>query len=104
MAARRSGESPEWPVYYFGSDTTGEKAYEEFFTADEQVDLTSHHALGVILNASRRSISEIDAMLSALAARFDAADTTKADIVETMKSFLGNFNHEEKGRNLDSRM
>jgi FlaA1/EpsC-like NDP-sugar epimerase len=104
MAARRSDDTRNYPVYYFGSDTTGEKAYEEFFTANEQVDLTTHQALGVIHNAPRRSVPEIDAFFSALSGRFGDAATTKADIVDTIKSFLPNFSHEEKGRNLDSKM
>lgn len=32
------------------------------------------------------------------------ADTTKAEIVAIMKDFLHNFDHEEKGLYLDSKM
>src|SRR6056297_431151 len=50
-ARRRSEELIEqgkWPCYFFNSDTTGEKPFEEFFTPDEKVDLERFSALGVI--------------------------------------------------------
>ncbi len=35
-------------MYYFESDTSGEKPVEEFFTDDERVDLERFSALGVV--------------------------------------------------------
>jgi len=104
MAKNRSDTDLNYPVFYFGSDTTGEKAYEEFYTDSEDVDLFSFHALGIIKNVPKRPISDIDSLFSKLAQLFQNANTSKADIVKTMKAFLINFNHEEKGKNLDSRM
>ena len=104
MAKNRSETDPNYPVFYFGSDTTGEKAYEEFFTDSEDVDLSSFHALGIVKNAPRRPMSEIDLLFSTLTQLFQNPNTSKSDIVEAMKSFLVNFNHEEKGKNLDSKM
>jgi FlaA1/EpsC-like NDP-sugar epimerase len=104
MAKNRSEMDKNYPVFYFGSDTTGEKAYEEFFTDSENVDLSTFHALGVIKNAPKRPISEIDTLFSTLTQLFENTNTTKANIVEAMKAFLVNFDHEEKGKNLDSKM
>jgi FlaA1/EpsC-like NDP-sugar epimerase len=104
MAKKRLETDTNYPVFYFGSDTTGEKAYEEFFTASEEVDLSNFHALGVIKNAPKRPMAEIDALFSALTQLFQSTNATKSDIVEAMKTFLLNFNHEEKGKNLDSKM
>ncbi|MCL2335465.1 MAG: UDP-N-acetylglucosamine 4,6-dehydratase [Endomicrobia bacterium] len=104
MAKNRSETEINYPVYYFGSDTTGEKAYEEFFTDSEEVDLSEFHALGVIKNAPKRPMSEIDSLFSSLTQLFQNPSASKSDIVEAMKAFLINFNHEEKGKNLDSKM
>jgi FlaA1/EpsC-like NDP-sugar epimerase len=93
-----------YPVYYFGSDTTGEKVYEEFFTDLEEVDFSCFHTLGVIKNVPKRPMSEIDSFFTTLTKLFQNPSTVKSDIVEVMKTFLINFNHEEKGKNLDSKM
>ena len=40
----------EWPCYFFRSDTTGEKDFEEFFTANEVLDMEQFKSIGVIKN------------------------------------------------------
>ncbi|MEG1759911.1 MAG: polysaccharide biosynthesis protein [Alistipes sp.] len=104
LAAARAETSREYPVYYFTSETTGEKEYEEFFTEGEQVSLNEFRALGVVKNAVKRPLAEIDTLFSDLNDLFHASQTTKADIVRVMKAFLVNFDHVEKGKNLDSKM
>tara|TARA_R110001592_G_scaffold246740_1_gene508706 strand:- start:19366 stop:20568 length:1203 start_codon:yes stop_codon:yes gene_type:complete len=94
----------KYPVYYSNSDTTGEKAYEEFYTEAEEVDLERHGSLGVVINLKPREIFEIDVLLKQLKQAFDNLDTTKADIVKIMKDFLVNFDHKEVGKSLDSKM
>ena len=93
-----------WPVYYFKSDTTGEKAYEEFFTSAEHLNLERFHSLGVIDSVKLRPFNELEAFLSKLTAVHNDINATKTDIVAVMKGFLPNFEHEEKGRSLDSKM
>lgn len=102
-AARADGDTT-YPVYYFNSDTTGEKPYEEFFTDDEEVDMNEFSSLGVVKNGSRRDVKEIDELFVDLSAAFARESTSKADIVTIMKKFLVNFDHVEKGKNLDSKM
>ena len=96
--------SKEYPVHYFGSDTTGEKPYEEFFTNEETVAMDRYEALGVVTSVEARPISEIDELFSKLNKVFENRDSTKADIVFVMKDFLPFFDHIEKGKNLDSKM
>lgn len=98
------GGSKNYPVIYSGSDTTGEKPYEEFFTDTETTDMKRHSALGVVTSVTPRSIAEIDLLFEQLQLLFNKADRSKADIVEVMKMFLKNFDHQEKGKNLDSKM
>lgn len=94
----------KYPVFYSGSNTTGEKPYEEFFTEQEATDLQRHCALGVITSVVPRPIGEIDALFGQLEAVFAKPVTEKAEIVAVMKSFLKNFDHQELGHNLDEKM
>ena len=103
FAQQMTYDSAEYPVVYFKSDTTGEKAYEEFFVPGEKVDLDRFKALGVIEETKRRPMCEVNAFFDKLQALF-ASDFTKEDVVKAIKEFLPNFEHEEKGKNLDQKM
>lgn len=94
----------KYPVVYFNSDTTGEKDYEEFVVDGEASDLDRFKALGVITSSKHRSKKEVENFISNLETLFSNRDFTKADVVECLKDFLPNFEHEEKGKNLDQKM
>jgi len=97
-------KSISYPVYFFETDTSGEKPYEEFFTDNEVIDNDKFAKLGVIKNSVKREIVEIDGIFERLRTLFDSGDVTKAEIVEILKVFLPNFEHIEKGKGLDSKM
>jgi hypothetical protein len=99
-----SSKVREWPIYFFESDTSGEKAFEEFYTAEETLDLERFVNLGVIKNARRRSLGEIDGICRILQALFERETLTKAEVVGVLKDYLPNFEHIEKGKGLDQRM
>jgi FlaA1/EpsC-like NDP-sugar epimerase len=94
----------KWPVYFFESDTSGEKAFEEFYTSEETVDFGIFTNLGVVKNAKRRRLAEIDAIFEELRRLFASNDVSKEKIVAALKEYLPNFSHIEKGRGLDSKM
>ena len=96
--------SMKYPVYYSDSDTTGEKAYEEFFTDTEQIDLNQFESLGVIINRTARPVYEILDLFTKLENSFAKLNTTKDDVLRILKDFLPNFEHEEKWKSLDSKM
>ncbi|UTC48225.1 polysaccharide biosynthesis protein [Treponema vincentii] len=96
--------SRDYPVYFSTSDTTGEKAYEEFFTQAETVDMTQFAALGVITDIAKRQYTEIDGFISELEQLFNKNSLKKSEIIMLLKRFLPNFAHEEVGRNLDGKM
>ena len=96
--------STSYPVYFFGSDTSGEKAFEEFFTENEVLDMDSFINLGVVKNSKKRSIQEIDAIFAQLRSLFESKQVTKSAIVEILAQFLPNFAHIETGKGLDSKM
>ncbi|MBR1652195.1 MAG: polysaccharide biosynthesis protein [Alloprevotella sp.] len=97
-------ETPKYPTVYFGSDTTGEKAYEEFYVPGEKIDMQRFQSLGVVEQTARHSMDEVDEFFGKLEDIFAKDDFTKAQVVEAIKSFIPNFEHEEKGKNLDQKM
>ena len=99
-----NGQQPKYPVVYFKSDTTGEKAYEEFYVPGEKVNMDRFMALGVVEETTRRDMDEVDTFFDELEAIFHKEDFTKAEVVESIKKFISNFEHEEKGKNLDQKM
>lgn len=104
FAASMKPEDKEYPVVYFKSDTTGEKDFEEFYVDGENIDMDRFSSLGVILSKNFRQKEEIDKFLARLDRIFAKPDFTKTEVVTCLKSILPNFEHEEKGRNLDQKM
>ncbi len=103
-AAEMPEDTKEWPVVYFRSDTTGEKDFEEFFVEGEKLDLDRFSALGVIEESAHRPMEEVCVFLNCLEDIFRKENFTKADVVDALKGFLPNFEHEEKGKHLDQKM
>jgi FlaA1/EpsC-like NDP-sugar epimerase len=93
-----------WPIYFFGSDTSGEKSFEEFFTEKEVLDNESFINLGVVKNSKKRSLVEIDTIFDQLHSLFESKNVTKAAIVDILKVYLPNFAHIETGKGLDMKM
>ena len=94
----------KYPVRYFTSDTTGEKAFEEFYVPGEKLDLQRFQALGVVEQTARHSMEEVVEFFNRLEAIFQQDNFTKAQVVEAIQTFIPNFEHEEKGKNLDQKM
>lgn len=97
------GSQLEYPVVYFKSDTTGEKAFEEFYIPGEKINMNRFKALGVVEETTRRPMEEVNIFFNKLEHLF-ADDFTKEDVVKAIKEFIPNFEHEEKGKNLDQKM
>ena len=93
-----------YPCEFFGSDTDGEKTFEEFYTATDEKDETTFVNLGVVKNAKRRPVSEVEAIFADLHRIFDREGATKDDVVEALKEYLPDFSHISKGKSLDGRM
>lgn len=104
FSANMTYESQDYPVVYFKSDTTGEKSYEEFYVPGERINMNRFQSLGVVEHTSRKSMYEVNAFFTELEALFAKEDFTKAQVVRAIKQFIPNFEHEEKGKNLDQKM
>ena len=97
-------KSKKYPVVYFKSDTTGEKAYEEFYVPGEKIDMHRFQSLGVVEQTTRHNMDEVNSFFDKLEAIFQKENFTKTQVVDAIKEFIPNFEHEEKGRNLDQKM
>lgn len=94
----------KYPVFFFNSDTSGEKPYEEFYTELETLDMQSFNNLGVVKNSTQKSYTEVITVINQLETLFSSENIKKEDIVNILKKYLPNFEHIEKGKNLDSQM
>ena len=103
-ALKLQGRIYSYPIYFFDSDTSGEKPYEEFYTNNEIRDMDSFINLGVVKNSKKRSMVEIDAIFNNLKTLFDSGKVTKSNIVDILGRYLPNFSHIETGKNLDQKM
>ena len=103
-AHQMSYDNDTYPVVYFKSDTTGEKAYEEFYIPGEKIDMDRFLALGVVEQTARHGMDEVNGFFKKLESIFALDDFTKSQVVEAIKEFIPNFEHEEKGKNLDQKM
>ena len=91
-------------VVYSRSDTTGEKSFEEFYVPGEHINMERFSSLGVIEDVAKRSLEDIDRLFTELEEIFHKDNFTKSEIVAILSDYLPNFEHEEKGKNLDQKM
>lgn len=94
----------KWPCYFFDSDTTGEKDFEEFFTEKEVLDMERFESLGVIKNDPAFNGAELDNFLRVIAELKRAGIWEKGDLVDLFNRMIPDFNHKETGKYLDGRM
>ena len=94
----------KWPCYFFNSDTTGEKEFEEFFTDKEDLDMARFESVGVIRNQPTFDAGALERFKSGAEALRNCSTWTKADIVELFYEMLPDFAHLETGKYLDQRM
>jgi FlaA1/EpsC-like NDP-sugar epimerase len=94
----------QWPCYFFKSDTTGEKDFEEFFTDNEDLDMERFETVGVIKNQPDFDEAKLDDFMVRIEALRKKGTWTKDDIVKLYFGLLPEFAHKETGKYLDQRM
>lgn len=92
-----------YPVHFSVSDTSGEKAYEEFYTNSETVDMERLSMLGIVTGKSIPNQEKLQILFKALEREFESV-TSKETVVKILKAYLPNFEHIETGKSLDSKM
>jgi FlaA1/EpsC-like NDP-sugar epimerase len=96
--------SKRWPCYFFKSDTSGEKDFEEFFTDNEILDMGRFQNLGVIKNEANFSSDMLDNFLEVIHELRAQIVWEKAPIVDLFNEMIPDFDHKETGKYLDGRM
>lgn len=94
----------KWPVYFFASDTTGEKDFEEFFTDAETLDMDRFDNIGVILNEPTFDNGRLEHFLATIEAIRSGKTWDKPEIVALFNYMIPDFAHKETGKYLDNRM
>jgi len=96
--------SPNYPVYFFKTDTSGEKSFEEFYTQTDVLDVDTFQSLGVIKNSPTHPKSNLNLTLKEFQDLFTKDRITKSDIVSLLNQHLPDFAHIETGKSLDQKM
>lgn len=99
LAAKR-----QWPCYFFQTDTTGEKDFEEFYTDSEQVDWERYAEMGVVRNEAVAEADQLQSFSKRIADLRRRQQWTKQELLEAFGELLPNFAHKETGKSLDNRM
>jgi FlaA1/EpsC-like NDP-sugar epimerase len=94
----------QWPCYFFNSDTTGEKDFEEFFTDKEDLDMNRFESLGVIRNQPDFDAVKLDHFMYEVDKLRKNKSWAKGEIVDLFFNLLPEFAHKETGKYLDQRM
>jgi FlaA1/EpsC-like NDP-sugar epimerase len=93
-----------WPCYFFNSDTTGEKDFEEFFTNTEDLNMDRFETVGIIKNQPNFDEVKLDEFINGIKMLREKGTWVKKDIVELYFGLLPTFEHKETGKYLDQRM
>lgn len=94
----------KWPCYFFKSDTTGEKDFEEFFTDNEDLDMNRFETVGIIRNQPEFDESKLDEFMNGIEVLRNQQAWSKEDILKLYFVLLPEFAHKETGKYLDQRM
>ena len=94
--------SGKYPIYFFKTDTSGEKTYEEFYTEREDYNIKKYDSLGFI-NTPKIQISfeDVEASFDIV---FSNSNSEKLDIIKVIKKYVPDFTHIETGKHLDQKM
>ena len=92
----------KYPIYFFKTDTSGEKTYEEFYTEDEDYEVNKYDSLGFINTPDIKiSFDDVEADFESV---FNNPNSQKSDIVTIIKKYVPDFMHIETGKHLDQKM
>tara|TARA_B100000767_G_C19773553_1_gene541353 strand:+ start:3562 stop:4761 length:1200 start_codon:yes stop_codon:yes gene_type:complete len=97
-------KTSQWPCFFFESDTTGEKDFEEFYTKDENLFMDSFDGIGVIKNSYNFEQENLDTFLDKISEYKTSKVWNKSHLIELFNNTIPGFSHKEKGKYLDQKM
>ncbi len=93
-----------WPCYFFRTDTTGEKDFEEFTAEGDVLDLSRFESVGVIKNQAASAGWQLEKLVAEISRMRAVGEWTKRDLVDLFRELIPEFQHQETHKNLDNRM
>ena len=93
-----------WPCYFFDSDTTGEKDFEEFYTDLEVLDMERFKRIGIIKNQLAFDPNKLDYFSDRVNFLKNGGSWSRKEIVELFHEIIPDFAHKDTGKFLDERM
>jgi FlaA1/EpsC-like NDP-sugar epimerase len=106
-ARQRVGElkkQNKYPVYFFKSDTTGEKDFEEFYTDKEVLDMNRFDSIGVIKNEAIYDEEQLNMFADTIQNMHSRGKWTRSELIDLFNRMMLEFNHKETGKFLDGKM
>ena len=97
-------DNSSYPVYFFKTDTSGEKLYEEFYTSEDEVNFNLYQSIGVVTNSLKPAFSEMEVTIKEIETLFKRESYSKEEVIKIMNKILPNFKHIETGKTLDQKM
>ncbi len=97
-------EQGKWPVYFFASDTTGEKDFEEFYTASEKLDMGRFESIGIIKKEASCDAARVESFETRILELRRRGHWTRRELIELFNQTIPEFHHLETGKFLDARM
>ena len=108
LEAREEAEaiikSGAWPCYFFKSDTTGEKPFEEFYVQGEVVELKRFSDLGVVKSSLNVDGSVLEGFERTVSEMRRSTRWNKQELVAEIRLALPNLDYEDVGKYLDGKM
>ena len=93
----------KWPCFFSPSNTTGEKAFEEFFTSNENVVTDRFHEIGVVVNEQAERAA-INIFLEKMGSLKSELSWNKKELVNQIRKLVTELVHDEKNFFLDGKM
>ena len=98
-ARRTPPTDKRWPCYFFESDTTGEKPFEEFIADGEELADSPFAEISLVGKLIQPDPAAVEAVLAV-----DPLTMDKNEVLRRVAAVVPEFHHIETGKNLDQRM
>ena len=93
----------KWPCYFFKSDTSGEKDFEEFYTKDDILNMSTFNSIGIVNQLINNEVN-LDQFVDDIKALKNTGKWTKDEVIKSFNKIIPEFSHLETGKNLDQKM
>lgn len=104
VAAQLSSESKQWPCLFTGSDTSGEKMYEEFVDPTESISEDRFYHVGVITEPVFHGSDILKKAIRQLKDLRAAGQWNLDDLIATVGVAVPELEHAKAAKNLDQKM